>query len=102
MLDRVRRRDLLKIGTLTTAASLLARGVWPPRGRAGTAASVPGSAAAGGLGSDRTLEALKEAVRWPQPSVQTVMTLTSQLAAARRDEEGYRYFHERREAIPDD
>jgi glyoxylase-like metal-dependent hydrolase (beta-lactamase superfamily II) len=102
MLNPVRRRDLLKVGTLTTAASLLTPWVSPPRVRAAATAGLPQGATDGGLILDRMLEALKEVVRWPQPTIQTVLNLTSQFIAARRDREGYGYFRERSEAIPDE
>jgi glyoxylase-like metal-dependent hydrolase (beta-lactamase superfamily II) len=102
MANPVRRRDLLTIGTVTTVASVLTQWVSLPRVGAGATMSLPGGATNGGLVSDRALEALKEAVRWPRPSIQTVLTLTGQLIAARRDPEGYRYFRERSEAVPDE
>ena len=97
-----RRRDLLKSGTLTTAANALMPWASPPRVRAGATVSLPQGATDGGLIPDRALEALKEAVRWPQPTIQTVLNLTSQFIAARRDQEGYSYFRERGEATPDE
>ena len=40
-------------------------------------------------------EALMEAVRWPGATVRPAMVLANGLMAARRDEDGYRYFRER-------
>jgi len=47
------------------------------------------------------VEALQEAVRWPNAEPRTVAALAGQLLASRRDEEGYAYFRERAEARPD-
>src|SRR5215831_13186810 len=47
------------------------------------------------------LEALQEAVRWPNPSPRTVLTLAGQFMASRRDEEGYTFFQERATSQPD-
>jgi len=47
------------------------------------------------------LEALREAVRWPDPNPQTAMALAGQLLAARRDGEGSAVFTELAEAAPD-
>ncbi|HYU17939.1 MAG TPA: hypothetical protein VEQ11_04520 [Chloroflexota bacterium] len=47
------------------------------------------------------VEALQEAVRWPNAETRTVAVLAGQLLASRRDEEGYAYFRERAEARPD-
>src|SRR5215510_12635316 len=52
-------------------------------------------AAEGPIVPDVELEALKEAVRWPQADVAAVMTLASRLMAGRRDAEGLVYFRER-------
>lgn len=46
------------------------------------------------------IEALIQAVRWPQPRPQTVLVLAGLLMAARRYEDGYRYFLEKIEAEP--
>jgi glyoxylase-like metal-dependent hydrolase (beta-lactamase superfamily II) len=46
------------------------------------------------------IEALMRAVRWPRPRPQTVLVLAGLLMAARRYEDGYRYFQERIEAEP--
>ena len=47
------------------------------------------------------LEALQEAVRWPNPTPGTVLTLAGQFMASRRDDEGYRFFQERATGQPD-
>lgn len=47
------------------------------------------------------LEALREAVRWPNPSPRTVLALVGQLLAARRHEQGRALFTERSEQVPD-
>src|SRR5215831_19382392 len=47
------------------------------------------------------LEALQEAVRWPHPSPQTVLTLAGQFMASRRADEGYAFFQERATSQPD-
>jgi glyoxylase-like metal-dependent hydrolase (beta-lactamase superfamily II) len=46
-------------------------------------------------------ESLETAVRWPEPTVATVMQLAGQYLAVHREAEGYRYFHERVAAVPD-
>jgi glyoxylase-like metal-dependent hydrolase (beta-lactamase superfamily II) len=46
------------------------------------------------------LEALQEAVRWPNPTPQTVLTLVGQFMASRRDHEGYTFFQERAASQP--
>ena len=50
---------------------------------------------------DLTLDALKVAVRWPNPDSQTLVTLVGQFLAARRDQDGFAYFQERANAHPD-
>jgi len=47
------------------------------------------------------LAALQEAVRWPHPAPQTVLTLAGQFMAHRRDDEGYTFFQERATSQPD-
>src|SRR5215467_16075532 len=47
------------------------------------------------------LEALQEAVRWPNPAPQTVLTLAGQFMASRRNHEGYTFFQERATSQPD-
>jgi len=47
------------------------------------------------------LEALQEAVRWPNPTPQTVLTLAGQFMASRRDREGYTFFQERHASQPE-
>jgi glyoxylase-like metal-dependent hydrolase (beta-lactamase superfamily II) len=47
------------------------------------------------------LEALQEAVRWPNPTPRTVLTLAGQFMASRRDHEGYTFFQERATSQPD-
>jgi glyoxylase-like metal-dependent hydrolase (beta-lactamase superfamily II) len=49
---------------------------------------------------DRDREALEQAVRWPDPTVPVVMQLASRYLATHREEEGYRYFSERAQAVP--
>ena len=47
------------------------------------------------------LEALQEAVRWPNPTPGTVLTLAGQFMASRRDDAGYTFFQERATSQPD-
>jgi glyoxylase-like metal-dependent hydrolase (beta-lactamase superfamily II) len=47
------------------------------------------------------LEALQEAVRWPNPTPRTVLTLAGQFMASQRDHEGYAFFQERAASQPD-
>src|SRR5262249_38386476 len=94
------RRDVLTFGALATASSVLGPGGSPrladasetPRGLSGPDRR---------LGSNRTLDALKEAVSWPTPSIAAIMALTGQYLAAERDEEAHGYFRERAAAVPD-
>ncbi len=94
------RRDVLAFGALATASSVLGPRGSPhladasetPRGPSSTESS---------LGANRTLEALKEVVRWPTPSIAAILTLTGQYLAAARDEEAYSYFRERAAAAPE-
>src|SRR5215475_14111258 len=44
---------------------------------------------------DLEMEALQEAVSWPNAKTQTVMTLVGQFVAGHRDQEAYAYFQER-------
>ena len=94
------RRDLLTFGALATASSVLG-----PRGlpRLADASETPRvlSGIESSLGTNRTLEALEEAVRWATPSLAAIVTLTGQYLAAGRDEEAYGYFRERAAAAPD-
>ena len=46
-------------------------------------------------------EALKQAVRWPNPALQTIVGLVGQFLAARRDRDAYAYFAERAGEHPD-
>jgi glyoxylase-like metal-dependent hydrolase (beta-lactamase superfamily II) len=46
------------------------------------------------------IEALMEAVSWPGATARPAMVLANGLMAARRDEDGYRYFRERAEEQP--
>jgi glyoxylase-like metal-dependent hydrolase (beta-lactamase superfamily II) len=55
----------------------------------------------GAITRDLELEALQEAVHWPNAAARTVVVLAGQLMADRRDEEGYTYFRERAEARPE-
>src|SRR6266568_3236742 len=50
---------------------------------------------------DLELEALREAVRWPDPDVITVIALTGRFVAARQDQEAFAYFEERAKSAPD-
>jgi glyoxylase-like metal-dependent hydrolase (beta-lactamase superfamily II) len=50
---------------------------------------------------DPELEALQEAVRWPAPDTQTIVTLAGRFIAARRDHEAHAYFAERAKVAPD-
>jgi glyoxylase-like metal-dependent hydrolase (beta-lactamase superfamily II) len=47
------------------------------------------------------LEALQEAVRWPNPTPETVLTLAGQFMVSRHDHEGYTFFQERATSQPD-
>ena len=49
---------------------------------------------------DLELEALKQAVRWPDADTSAVMTLAGRLMAGRRDADGLAYFHERAASEP--
>jgi glyoxylase-like metal-dependent hydrolase (beta-lactamase superfamily II) len=53
------------------------------------------------ISRDLTLEALQEAVRWPNAEPRTVLALTGRLLARRRDADGYAYFRERATEQPD-
>lgn len=53
------------------------------------------------IGRNLELEALCEAVRWPNPSPQVVLALAGQLLAARRHEQGRALFTERAQQVPD-
>src|SRR5215510_3710434 len=57
-------------------------------------------AAEGPIVPDLELEALKEAVRWPNADITAVMTLAGRLMAGRRDAEGLVYFRERATSEP--
>jgi hypothetical protein len=50
---------------------------------------------------DLELEALEEAVRWPNAAVPTILGLAGRFLASRRDPEGYAYFQERARSQPD-
>jgi hypothetical protein len=78
------RRDLLKVGAVTTVGSILVPMGSAPSAEAGEGRGVPPGA---GLGSDRTLEALKEAVRWPTPAIAAILALTGRYLATGRDAE---------------
>jgi glyoxylase-like metal-dependent hydrolase (beta-lactamase superfamily II) len=60
-----------------------------------------GRAAERPLMRDLELEALQEAVRWPDPDIRTTVTLVGQFIAARRDQEAYAYFRDRAKSAPD-
>src|SRR5262245_42562196 len=94
------RRDLLTLGAFANIGSTLAPGGSPRRVDASETPDVhPGTRR--GLSVNRTLEALKEAGRWPIPAIATILSLTGEYVAARRDEEAYGYFRERAAATPD-
>ncbi len=48
------------------------------------------------------LDALKEAVSWPEASVRPAVVLAGEFIAAGRDAEAYGYFHERAEERPNE
>src|SRR5262249_33544636 len=50
---------------------------------------------------DVELEALEEAVGWPNPDVATVVPLAGRFIASSRNQDAYRFFHERAQAVPD-
>src|SRR4029453_19118142 len=50
---------------------------------------------------DLELEALKEAVRWPNAEAPTVVALVGRFIARHRAQEAYTYFHERAQSRPD-
>jgi glyoxylase-like metal-dependent hydrolase (beta-lactamase superfamily II) len=101
MPNHIGRRNLLTLGTFTAVAGLLTAWVSLPRASAAASKGFRGATDRRPT-SDRTLEALKEVVRWPTPTIQTVLNLTSQFIAARSDREGYRYFRERGAEAPND
>jgi glyoxylase-like metal-dependent hydrolase (beta-lactamase superfamily II) len=47
------------------------------------------------------LQALERAVRWPNPSQQSIVTLAGQFIAAHRDQDAFAYFAERTRERPD-
>jgi glyoxylase-like metal-dependent hydrolase (beta-lactamase superfamily II) len=49
-----------------------------------------------------TLEALQQAVRWPNPDRQTLVALVGQFLATHRDQAGFDYFSERARTQPDE
>ena len=60
-----------------------------------------GQAAERPLMRDVELEALEEAVRWPDADVPTVLALVGRFVAAGRNQDAYLYFQERARAAPD-
>src|SRR5262245_55147398 len=50
---------------------------------------------------DVELEALQEAVGWPNPDVATVLTLAGRFIASGRNQDAYLYFQKRAQAAPD-
>jgi hypothetical protein len=94
------RRDVLTFGAFATATSVLGLEAHPRLADASETPRVP-SGTESSLGANRTLEALKEIVRWPTPSIAAILALTDQYLAAGRDEEAYGYFRERAAAAPD-
>ena len=101
MRNPIGRQDLLKVGALTTLGSVLTRGGSARPAFAGETSGVPAGTGTTGLSSNRTLEALKEAGRWPNPTLPVILTLTSQYLAAGRDEDAFAYFRERAAAAPE-
>src|SRR5262249_27685376 len=95
------RRDLLKLSTLATVGTALIQWGSPRLVDAGEAGGPHPGTEAAGLSPDHTLEALKEAVRWPTPAIPAIMTLTGRFLAVGRDPEAYGYFRERAAAAPD-
>ena len=71
---------------LTAAALSMARGM--------------SSAAEQPLTPDLELEALREAVRWPDPDVSTILALTIRFIAAGQDREAHAYFADRARQVP--
>src|SRR5215471_15206255 len=88
------RRDVLTLGALTTASSVL-RPLGSPRLADASQTPEGSSSTERSLGANRMLEAWKEVVRWPSPSIAAILTLTGQYLAAGRDKEAYGYFRER-------
>jgi hypothetical protein len=74
--------------------AVVACGILLMAGSGGRAAEPP-------LMRDVELEALQEAVRWPDPDPRTTVTLVGRFLAARRDQEAYAYFRERAQSAPD-
>jgi glyoxylase-like metal-dependent hydrolase (beta-lactamase superfamily II) len=63
--------------------------------------STSGSPGGRPIARDLELEALQEAVHWPNAEVQTVVTLAARFLADRRDHDAYVYFQEREGSQPD-
>jgi glyoxylase-like metal-dependent hydrolase (beta-lactamase superfamily II) len=63
-------------------------------------AGAPAKAAEPPIVPDLELEALKEAVRWPNAHVTAVMALAGRLMAGKRDADGFVYFRERSASEP--
>src|SRR5258705_1878871 len=51
------------------------------------------------LVQDPELEALRQAVRWPDPDAATILALTGRFIAAQRDQEARAYFEERARSV---
>jgi glyoxylase-like metal-dependent hydrolase (beta-lactamase superfamily II) len=68
-----------------------------PPPAAASAASIPPAAP---ITRNRQLEALEQAVRWPEPAVTTVLTLANEYAASHRVREGYAFFEQRAQETP--
>src|SRR5262245_38998075 len=64
-------------------------------------ASEPGRAGEPPLMRDVELEALEQAVRWPNPDIGSVFALLGRFVASGRDDEGYAYFRERASNVPE-
>jgi glyoxylase-like metal-dependent hydrolase (beta-lactamase superfamily II) len=101
MRSLIGRRDMLKLGVLAMGGSGLASLGSAPVTEAGNRAGAPADSGATGLSPNRTLEALKEAVSWPAPTIPAVLALTGQYLGAGRAAEAYGYFRERAAAAPD-
>ena len=66
-----------------------------------TVAGAGGGAAGRPLMRDLELDALQEAVRWPDPDVATIVGLAGRFVAERRDGDAYAYFQERTGSAPE-
>ena len=71
----------------------------PPAPAASSAAPGRGGAA-GPITRNRQLEALEQAVRWPEPAVATVLALANEYVASHREREGHAFFEQRAQEAP--